>query len=124
MKLRILGAILFGLAAAMFGLAFFVSWRSYQAGGAHFLNGAGRQGFTTFDHTAGLGVLALLCGICCLGCLIALFSSGRGEQLDAPQSAELDSDDSWVCAGCGEKNPDNFDECWKCHRLRALNGAQ
>lgn len=121
MKIRIWGAILFGLAAVLFGMAFFVSWRSYQTGGAQFLRGAGRQGLTTFDHAAGLGVLALLCGVGFLGCLIALFNSGRSEQSGIGKSAdaaESESEHSWFCTGCGEKNPETFDDCWRCHKHR------
>ena len=26
---------------------------------------------------------------------------------------------AWTCAKCGEENPGNFDECWKCQTWRA-----
>lgn len=121
MKFRIWGVFLFGVATVMFGLAFIAGWRSYQSVGAQSLGGAGRQGFTTFDHTAGLGVLALLCGVGFLVCLIALFNSGRSERSPSGPSvgaADSDSEDSWTCAGCGEKNPETFEDCWHCHKHR------
>jgi hypothetical protein len=26
---------------------------------------------------------------------------------------------SWVCPGCHEENPESFNECWKCQRMRS-----
>ena len=46
------------------------------------------------------------------------------EDETAPKSSALqleptkDDRPSWVCAKCGEENPGNFDECWKCQTWR------
>jgi hypothetical protein len=45
------------------------------------------------------------------------------EEKAEPKSAlELNTTDddrpSWTCPKCGEENPGNFDECWKCQTWR------
>jgi hypothetical protein len=30
----------------------------------------------------------------------------------------------WTCANCGEENPGNFDECWKCQTWRVDDNKQ
>jgi hypothetical protein len=48
----------------------------------------------------------------------------------APKSSALqleptkDDRPSWVCAKCGEENPDNFDECWKCQTWRVGEASE
>jgi hypothetical protein len=48
----------------------------------------------------------------------------------APKSSALqleptkDNRPSWVCAKCGEENPGNFDECWKCQTWRVGEASE
>jgi hypothetical protein len=34
-----------------------------------------------------------------------------------------DGRDEWTCKSCGEENPGNFDECWKCLGARSISGS-
>jgi ribosomal protein L40E len=48
--------------------------------------------------------------------------SGQKEASFVPEPLDHESDEtqvSWVCPKCGEENPGNFDECWKCQTWRA-----
>ena len=38
------------------------------------------------------------------------------QALETSRSHQVKEDDgpSWICPGCHEENPGNFDECWKC----------
>jgi hypothetical protein len=49
--------------------------------------------------------------------------SGPEEDTDSGSALELkpieDGRPEWTCANCGEQNPGNFDECWKCQTCRA-----
>ncbi len=38
-------------------------------------------------------------------------------ELDATAAA------SWKCLSCGEDNPGNFNECWKCQTIRPDTGG-
>jgi ribosomal protein L40E len=38
--------------------------------------------------------------------------------------AEEDATPGWVCSKCREKNPENFELCWKCGQLRPKAPAQ
>jgi hypothetical protein len=42
------------------------------------------------------------------------------EKPELPNSREIQEDigPSWICPHCHESNPGNFDECWKCQRIR------
>jgi len=40
----------------------------------------------------------------------------REERVDA---SDPDPGPPWTCSACHEENPGNFEECWKCQRLRA-----
>jgi predicted RNA-binding Zn-ribbon protein involved in translation (DUF1610 family) len=44
------------------------------------------------------------------------------ERSTSPEAADIKENDkrpTWVCPKCGEQNPGNFDECWKCQTWRA-----
>jgi hypothetical protein len=49
---------------------------------------------------------------------------------EVPSSNALDlepiQDDQpvWVCPTCHEENPGNFNECWKCQKLRAIEATE
>jgi hypothetical protein len=122
MKLRIFSTLFFGVFAVFIGFLFFASWHTFQTEGTHFLRStSGRSGFTTFDHMIGLGVVAALFGLCFLGCLAGLLSSSDTEESGPEQSVvagDSESGPSWICPGCHEENPGNFEECWKCQRNR------
>jgi hypothetical protein len=37
----------------------------------------------------------------------------KSKQVNAPVAGV-----DWICPSCSEKNPSNFDSCWKCDSLR------
>jgi hypothetical protein len=43
------------------------------------------------------------------------------ERSEAPSTSGIEDDagPSWTCPQCHEDNPGNFEECWKCQRMRA-----
>ena len=50
---------------------------------------------------------------------VQLRKEARSEAQNKPP--EIKGDDagpSWTCPHCNESNPGNFNECWKCRRLR------
>ena len=50
--------------------------------------------------------------------LVTLRVAYDGESLEYPLDTEgLAS--GWVCTGCRERNPSNFEICWKCQEPRA-----
>jgi hypothetical protein len=116
---------MFGVFAVGFGLGCFGTWEAYRTEGAHFLLiQSGRQGFTTFDHMIGLGAVTVLCGIAFAFSLVSLFSPKVGEPIESQppkDAADSNAGPAWTCPGCGEENPGNFEECWKCQRNRPLD---
>jgi hypothetical protein len=46
----------------------------------------------------------------------------KGENTEPRSALELapveEDRPAWTCANCGEENPGNFDECWKCQTWR------
>jgi hypothetical protein len=113
-------AIATGLLTVTFSVAAVASWDAFQAQGAKFLPIRRGSGVTTLDHTAGLGALALLMGLVCAGSIGAFMSADNPSDTAESTDSGGDPDDgpSWTCAGCGEQNPANFEECWKCQRNR------
>jgi hypothetical protein len=49
--------------------------------------------------------------------------AARAEETQAIDASDLKRTDDdrpeWTCKSCGEENPGNFDECWKCQTWRA-----
>jgi hypothetical protein len=114
---RTLAAIIFGIGTVGFGLLFVGSWQRYQTAGSQFVSDAGRHGFTTFDQMIGLGVLTIVCALVLASTLFA--RRGVAEAADTVSKDDAnDAASSWICSSCHEQNPENFDECWKCHRGR------
>lgn len=115
----IFAALFFGLLTAMFCVMFSMGWDNHSAPVTFTASHAGQGGFTTLDRPVFLSILAVLCGLGCLGSIAAVFVSRE----DAAQSKETGGAgdfgaDGWVCAYCQESNPGNFDECWKCQHKR------
>lgn len=89
-----------------------------------------RYGFTTFDRYLPLAALIFLCAVVAIRYLIAAFRDGddqkhtlgtpnAGEQTaDAGGEPTVDPGPPWKCRHCGEENPGNFNECWKCQKMR------
>ena len=50
------------------------------------------------------------------------------ENLEPGSALELtpveENGPAWTCANCGEENPGNFDECWKCQTWRVPEVGQ
>ncbi len=118
-------AISSGLLAVSSGVTTVVSWRTYQSRGAQFVVVSRRGGMTTVDQTGGLAFLTLIMGLVCVGSIAALATDSTSEAVDSNSTDSPAEDDSWICAGCSEQNPANFEECWKCQRNRpAKTGAK
>jgi ribosomal protein L40E len=49
-------------------------------------------------------------------------AAGTVFPLGSPE-AEEDAEPGWVCRKCHEKNPENFELCWKCGHPKALAPA-
>ena len=120
-------AFFFGLLALLFG---YLVWANFDPDTVHFVSrGLGRRrlGVTSFDRLLPFAALAVLCGVVAIRSLIAVLQ-GDSEVVDstnpnerAPDGASDTAPDpgpSWTCLGCGEDNPGNFEECWKCQRIR------
>ena len=112
-------AIMSGMLTVTLGAAAVASWQTYQEQGAKFQPIRRGMGVTTLDHTAGLGALALLMGLVCAGSVSAFVSAGdASDNADSQSDGDADGGPTWTCGGCGEQNPANFEECWKCQRNR------
>jgi predicted RNA-binding Zn-ribbon protein involved in translation (DUF1610 family) len=51
-------------------------------------------------------------------------SKGPAPEVAAIKELPDDTRSSWVCPKCGEENPGNFDECWKCLGARSISGSR
>jgi hypothetical protein len=95
----------------------------------------GRQGLTSLTHEAHLDVTERLQLLCGAGALIGLallpyFAPnlwqlrliGKDEAVGFPlgtPKAKEDATAGWTCRQCHEKNPENFELCWKCGHMRS-----
>ena len=113
----VFAAIGFALLTATSVTGCLSSWDSVDRLGVRFLaSPSGRYGFTTSDRIGAMGFAAFISGLGCLASIAAAIRSRR----DAPTvGAETTDPAAWRCANCGEENPSNFGECWKCQRVRA-----
>jgi hypothetical protein len=90
-------AVASGVLTVTFSVAAVASWDGFQAQGAKFL----------------------LMGLVCAGSIGAFMSAGDpSDNADSESGGDADGGPTWTCAGCGEQNPANFEECWKCQRDR------
>jgi hypothetical protein len=119
-------ALVFGILAISLGIASSTAWHSVQTVGSQFLSSqSGRKGFTTFDQTYLMAAAALVCGVACLGSVVAIFSThGDQQKRSGRAGADEFGSGSWICPSCHESNPGNFDECWKCQRNRPRERAR
>ena len=82
-----------------------------------------RRGVTTTDPMTVFSYMTVLFNAMFLASFIAFFPSvgtwvKRKKEALWPPVKEADVGPSWICAHCQEENPGNFDECWKCQRIR------
>jgi hypothetical protein len=119
MKRRLLAtvAIFSGFLTVSSGVTAVESWRTYQSRGAQFVV-VTRRGMTTVDQAAGLAFLTLLMGLVCVGSIAALATGSASDEANSGSTDAAAEEGSWSCAGCGEQNPANFEERWKCQRDR------
>jgi hypothetical protein len=112
-----IAALVFGLLSASFVVGCVSSLNSVDRVGAQFLASPSvRYGFTTVDRAGAMGFAAFISGLGCIGSIMAV----RRARSDLRRVRDPVVDPSaWKCAGCGEENPGNFGECWKCQRVRA-----
>jgi hypothetical protein len=113
----VIAAIGFALLTALSVAGCLSSLDSVDRLGVHFLASPSvRHGVTTADRVGVMGFAAFMSGLGCLASLAAAIRSRR----DIPKlGAENADPGAWRCANCGEENPSNFGECWKCQRVRA-----
>jgi hypothetical protein len=121
----ILAAILFATFGITFVIEVFSSASEVNTHGVQFLTAptARRLGFTTADRTGSMVFAAFISGLGCLGSAFAAVNSRRRGEADDSELNEKTESDTWTCPHCHEKNPGNFEECWKCERLRDENSA-
>jgi hypothetical protein len=116
----IVAAIVFGFFASMFVIGALQSTSAVHEHGVQFITGRSRRsGNTTADRTGTMAFAAFICGLGCLGSVLAAARLGKRVENggDDDSSKELDSG-AWTCPHCHEKNPRNFGECWKCLKNR------
>jgi hypothetical protein len=82
-----------------------------------------RRGMTTADPMTVFSYMTVLFNAMFVGSFVALFPSvgmWLKQKKDAwwPPVKAPDVGSSWICAHCHEENPGNFEECWKCQRIR------
>ena len=110
------------LVAAGLDVSFLAQWSSFHEDAVHFRHGAGRGGFTTFDHTILLGFFAVALSLISTAGLVKLLA--RDETSGDPDPpASTENTDAWRCPTCQEYNPTSFETCWKCQRSRLPKGT-
>lgn len=121
MRGKAISAGLFGALAVLFGYLLF---RSFDPGRVHFLpdhlpfTWRDRLYETSFDRLVPLALLTTICIVVAVRSLVGM-RSVQTESVSPSESPVLkESVLTWVCSGCGEVNPDNFEECWKCQKPR------
>jgi hypothetical protein len=121
----IAAAIFFAILGAMFVIGAFMSASAVHDYGVQLISGPSRRsGFTTADRTGSMAFAALISGLGCLGSVFAAVRARRRmeDADDDDLSKNLDSD-AWTCPHCHERNPGNFEDCWKCQRVRTKDSA-
>jgi ribosomal protein L40E len=96
----------------------------------------GGSGFASLKHKAHLDPLEEVQAFCAFGAIIGLaflplfapslwrlrpIRDGEAEAMVFPlgtPKAEEDATPGWICPKCHEKNPENFEICWKCEHAR------
>jgi hypothetical protein len=110
----IFAAIVFGIFGTMFAIGSLTSANAVYSQ-PFLVLASSRHGTTTSDRASAMTGAAVVSGVLCLGCVGAALRARRA----ARRSRVKDSDArAWTCAHCHEKNPENFEECWKCQRNR------
>ena len=116
----IFAAITFGILAVAFLIGAMTSSRAVADQGVQFLaSPSGRYGLTTTDRVGVMAFATFISSCGCLGSIAAAFRARRQERTVGDDNINQDSDTpAWTCPFCHEKNPGNFEECWKCQRDR------
>jgi hypothetical protein len=116
----IVAAVTLGILATMFVIGAVSTARTVHDRGVQLITGpSGRFGITTADKTGSMAFAALVCGLGCLGSVLAVARANKRTEdvSDNDRSNELEPG-AWICPHCHEVNPGNFEECWKCRRNR------
>jgi hypothetical protein len=96
-------AIASGLLTVSSGVTTLVSCQTYHSKGAQFLLIRHGTGVTTLDNVASIA---------------SVFSLDNPSDTAGSDSGDRANGPYWNCSGCGEENPANFEECWKCREGR------
>ena len=112
----------------------YVMWGIVSALGLFGLSGLRSvRGTGHVDAVVGFQLMCLL-GAVIGGLLLQLFTPnllqlrvvGPGEAVNFPlgtPKADEDAMPGWTCTHCHEKNPENFEICWKCEHARVKTTA-
>ena len=116
--------IVLGVIAVGMDVTLWNTWRKgLPYGTTPILGAVTRRGMTTADPTIVFSYMTVLFNAMFLASFITCFPSvglwvRRKKEALWPPAKEADVGPSWKCPGCGEDNPGNFEECWKCQRIR------
>jgi hypothetical protein len=121
----IIAAIVFGMFAIMFAIGAYSSANAVHDRGVQFLVSPTRRGgLTTADRASSMAFAAFISSLGCLGStLAAMKTHGSAAKPAIPGLNEKADSDTWTCPNCHEQNPGNFEECWKCQRIREAKSA-
>jgi hypothetical protein len=121
---RVIVIVVLGGVAALLHVTLWKAWRAGSPPGEPIMGLMGRHGVTAVDPMNALLGMTMLFSAAFLVSAITLFpglGSWLRRQRDArwPPPVERTPEPPWICAHCHEENPGNFEECWKCQRIRA-----
>jgi hypothetical protein len=115
----ILGIVAVGMDVTLWN----ASRKGLPYGTTPIMGAVSRRGISTADPMTVFSYMTVLFNVMFLASFIALFPSvgiwlKRKKDAWWPPASEPNVGPPWICAHCHEENPDNFEQCWKCQRIR------
>jgi len=120
---RVLAVVVLGGATALLHVTYWKAWLAGAMHGEPIMGLVGRHGVTAVDPMNALLGMTMLVSAAFLVGAITLFpgltgSVRRWRDARWPPAVEKAPGPTWICEQCHEENPGNFEECWKCQRIR------
>jgi hypothetical protein len=121
---RLALVIVLGVIAAVLDMTFWNAWRTGHPYTTPITGVVTRRGISSADPFAVLFCMSVLFSAAFLMSVVAVFFPGVGEWFKrkrdgiSPSVKKPDPRPAWTCAHCHEENPENFEECWKCQKIR------